>query len=164
MITQRLTGEEIFQAQFCWASMEDASYLKSVLDYPTLLPYFLDLRNHRTIEIGSGDNPINNHYPCREYVSAEGFYPKDGLSVLKKEGDESAAVVAFGVIDDCILKSFSRKREGLAHRYIEELVEEIKRVMSPFAIIIGLDAQKYMGIADVSMDTLGGVYIRKHQG
>ena len=45
------------------------------------------------------------------------------------------------------------------------MVIEIKRVMNPFSIIIGLDAEKYMSVADIkAMDRwtkMGGIYFQK---
>lgn len=100
-----------------------------------------------------------------KYEAAEGVYPKDGLSVLRKHADASAVVVSFGVLDGSILKSLWRnpRLASVADRYVAELIEEIHRGMSPFAIIVGNHAEKYLGMADVPHESvdLGGVYFKK---
>ncbi len=159
---KKLTNQEIFELQFCWGYIEDASYLNMALKIETLYPFFLDLKNYKVLEIGPGCNPINKYYSCKEYITAYGNYPNDGLSILKKQDDKSLVIVSFGVIDDCILSSHKNK---LTKQYIEELVIEIKRVMNPFSIIIGLDSEKYIGNADINLsnelNNLGGVYLEK---
>lgn len=170
MNTRNLTNEEIFEVQFCWKHMEDTSYLETALESSNLEPYLSALKDHPIIEIGPGNNPVNEHYPCKEYAAAYGRYPNDGLSILRKEEDSSAIVVSFGVMDYCVLKGkgFGLKNSDLSSRYIEELVGEIKRVINPFGIIIGLNAKEYMGVPDVlaftHWDKVGGVYFPKHQG
>ncbi len=142
--------------------MSDVSYLGIVHDYKKLAPYFAKLRNHPVVEIGPGDNPITNYFPCKDYIYAEGHYPRDGLSVLRKRSDKSAIVVSFGVIDDTVLlDTLTQAREQLTARYINELVQEIKRVMSPFSIIFGRSATKYMGEPDLDLIGKGGVYLQK---
>ncbi len=127
-------------------------------------PYFAQLRDHFVVEIGPGTNPITNHFQCKDYISAEASYPEDGLSVLRKMSDKSAIVVSFGVIDDTILLSERNAiTSQLTRRYIDELVREIRRVMNPFAIIFGANAQKYMGEPDLDIisPSSGGVYLQK---
>ncbi len=142
--------------------MPETSYLELVHDSKELAPYFAELNKHRVIEIGPGRNPITNHFRCGDYSYAESDWPRDGLSVLRKRGDRSAIVVSFGVIDDCVLlDTLTPAREQLTSRYIHELVQEITRVTNPFAIIFGLDAQKYMGEPDLNLVGRGGVYLQK---
>lgn len=168
MTEDKLTEEELFEVQFLWKRMSSVSYLEIVLEDNKLSHYFSDLKNHRVVEIGPGNNSITKHYKCKEYIVADGHYPNDGLSILKKEKDNSAVVISFGVIDDDILKDkLTRAREGLSTRYINELVKEIRRVMNPFGIIIGNNAEKYLGEPDVSAilscSKIGGVYLSHHK-
>jgi len=160
----KLTKNEISEVSLEWMHMSDTSYLESFFNSRYLIPYFEELKNHEVIEIGPGDNPINKHFPCKEYSEAHGYPPHDGLSVLREKKDASVVVVSFGVIDDCILMPKHRNSELLL-KYVEELVNEIKRVTNPFSIIVGNSAQKYMGNPDIptSSDWLksGGVYLRK---
>jgi len=158
----KLTNEDIFESQFYWMHIEDTSYLNTALTIERLHPFFSDLINYKVLEIGPGDNAINKYYNCKEYITAVANYPNDGLSILRKQDDKSLVVVSFGVIDDCILCSNKNK---LMKQYLEEMVIEIKRVMNPFSIIIGLDAEKYMSVADIkAMDRwtkMGGIYFQK---
>ncbi|MBI2137678.1 hypothetical protein HYU12_04120 [Candidatus Woesearchaeota archaeon] len=66
-------------------------------------PFFYQLQHHPVVEIGPGEHPITEFFPCKEYTSAENYYPGDGLSVLRKMPDKSAVVFSFGVIDDGVL-------------------------------------------------------------
>ena len=156
----KLMDEEIQAVQYCWLQI-DVPYLDVVLEDDNLQPYFSFLKDHRVVEIGPGKNPIIKHYDCKEYIAALGYYPHDGLSVLKKEDDASAVVVSFGVIDDSVLKNLPSQK-SLSSKYIEELVEEIWRVMNPFGIIFGRDAQKYMGEPNIPVidyyPIAGGIY------
>ncbi|MEK6886366.1 MAG: hypothetical protein AABW88_00890 [Nanoarchaeota archaeon] len=166
-MTNPLTENEILTAKRNWNHFSDVSYLSTAMECRELLPFFNDLRNHKVIEIGPGNNPVNKHFPCGEYSAAHGHHPQDELSVLRKEKDSSAVVVSFGVMDDNIL---SGERE-VNKNYIEELVGEIRRVMNPFSIIFGSEAEKYLGKANVPAmpDCLesspwpkyGGIYCRK---
>lgn len=164
-MAEPLTEDELFNVQFLWNRMPDVGYLEIVRDSEKLAPYFAKLKNHSVVEIGPGSNPITNYFPCKDYTFAEGHYPRDGLSVLRRMGDKSAIVVSFGVIDDYVLlDSLTSFRKQLCARYIDELVQEIKRVMNPFAIIFGRHATKYMGeIGEPSLGLVGygGVYLQK---
>ncbi len=144
--------------------MSHVSYLEPIHGMRRLAPYFAQLQNHAVVEIGPGLNPVTNYFQCKDYRSAEASYPDDGLSVLKKMGDKSAIVVSFGVIDDKILRREQNSiTKQLTSRYIEELVQEIQRVMHPFAVIFGADARKYMGepYMDIITPSSGGVYFPK---
>jgi len=168
MSMNKLTEEELFGVQFLWRHMSNISYLEDAMDFTMLQPYFSALKDYRVVEIGPGDNPVTKHYNCKEYVAAEGYYPNDGLSVLKKEGDASGVVVSFGVIDnDVLIDKSNGVRENLTVRYINELVGEIRRVINPFGIIIGGNVSKYMGEPDIpaiDSDTeLGGVYFSSNR-
>lgn len=153
--------ELIALASGIWADMSNVSYLETIKNSSRLRPYFLRLQDHKVIEIGPGNKPVNTLYSCKDYIGAPG-YPNDGLSVLRKVPTGSAVVVSFGVIDDSILGgNLPRQKGELAKRYIEELVQEINRVANPFSIVVGLDAEKYMGAPDISVAGRGGVYFLK---
>ncbi len=161
-MAEPLTEDELFNVQFLWNCMPGVGYLEIVHDSEKLAPYFAELKNHSVVEIGPGNNPITNYFPCKDYSYAEGHYPGDGLSVLRKMGDKSAIVVSFGMIDDCVLlDTSSPARAQLTTRYINELVQEIRRVMNPFAIIFGLSAKHYMGESDLDLVGWGGLYLQK---
>jgi len=153
-----LTKEEIDRVRLKWHHMSHISVLGHVLDLEFLHPYFEALRNHDVFEIGPGYNPVTSHYPCRTYQAADVKHDNDGLSVLRTKSDSSLVVVSFGVFDDDVLGG---RHDEMCERYGQALGREIKRVMSPFAIIIGRDARKYIGKADVRFVGLGGVYFRK---
>ena len=158
-ITQR---DLIALSSGIWRNMTDVSYFDVVKDMRRLRPFFLSLQDKRVVEIGPGNRPVNAHYRCNGYISAPG-YPNDGLTVLSREPARSAVVVSFGVLDDSILGG-NASRQGprdLAKQYIEELVLEIRRVANPFSIIIGLDAEKYVGAPDIEAAGAGGVYFNK---
>ena len=163
-MAEPLTQKQIFAVQFLWHQMSDTSYFETVVRMTRLVPYFAQLKHHPVVEIGPGKNPVTNHFPCKEYRSAEARYREDGLSVLKTMDDRSAIVVSFGVIDDDVLLSTRNAiTESLTTRYIDELVQEIQRVMNPFAIIFGQDAGKYMGTPAMPIisDESGGLYFPK---
>ena len=161
-----LTENEILGVSHYWRGMSYVSYMELALLCDSLQPFFSAMNNHSVIEIGPGINPITSHYDCMEYVAAEGHYPSDGVSVLRKEDDASVVVVSFGVIDDAVLMGTSNPNNAggvLTARYINELVKEIRRVANPFCMIVGNDALKYMGEPDISTFDFdhgcGGVYI-----
>jgi hypothetical protein len=163
-MAEPLTDEEIRNISYLWRSMSNVSYFETIHKSRRLAPYFAQLQHHPVLDIGPGENPVTNHFPCKEYRSAENYFPQDGLSVLKKMGDKSAIVVSFGVIDDSILLTTRNATlEQLTTRYIDELVQQIRRVMNPFAIIFGQKAQKYMGEPDmdITSPSSGGVYFQK---
>ncbi len=163
-MAEPLTEDEIFNVQFLWRQMSHVSYFETIRSMRRLVPYFDQLQNHDVVEIGPGLNPVTNYFQCKDYRSAEAHYPDDGLSVLKKMGDKSAIVVSFGVIDDAVLVSTSTSfRKQLCARYIDELVQEIKRVMNPFSIVLGRHATKYMGEPhmDITIPSFGGVYLQE---
>ncbi|MEK6886264.1 MAG: hypothetical protein AABW88_00345 [Nanoarchaeota archaeon] len=139
-----LTREEIQTAEREWYHFDYVPYSSVAMERKELLPFFNELKEHEVLEIGPGNNPINKHFPCKKYSAALGYYPHDGLSLLRKKPSASAVVVSFGVIDDSILG-----KKEINKRYIDELVKEIRRVMNPFSIIFGTDAEKYLGKPDV---------------
>ena len=166
MQNPRLVDDEICGIQPLWKDMSGISYFESYRGRKRFLPYFDLLSSHRVIEIGPGVHPVNEYYLCGEYIDAAPPYPNDGLSVLRRQPDASAVVVSFGVIDGTILaasfETMSPEKTRLLERYITELAEEIKRVMNPFAIVVGLDAERYLGKPHVYCSDgspHGGVYI-----
>lgn len=139
--------------------------------------YFNKLRNHRVIEIGPGGHPINLDWPCKEYIGVqphkcyvpeiggENYILEDGLSFLRKQPDSSAIVVSFGVLDEDVLRYcslFNSQATMLSEKYIKEIASEIKRVSSPYAIIVANAARDYLGepnlIKNPSFIIPGGVY------
>ena len=156
----KLREEDIKRLSF--RHYEEASYLKSALDCNNLHHYFDALKEHDVIELGPGNNPVKKHFACKSYATSHGYYPRDGLSILRKVENSSVVVVSFGVMDDTILLPFQGNKQ-LRLNYIHELVEEIIRVTNPFSIIFGLDAEKYMGAPKIpAIDCearYGGVYL-----
>jgi len=135
-----------------------------------MAPYWEQLCNHRVIEIGPGASPINRDWKCKEYIGVQPFpcnvkgigddyVLKDGLSFLREQEDSSAIIVSFGVLDESVLNPLSIGGE-LGERYINEFAGEIKRVSHPFAIVIGFDASKYLGIPNIFEvpARMGGIY------
>lgn len=138
-----------------------------------LKPYLEKLREYDVIEIGPGGDPINLHYQCKSYTGVqphecyvpeigwERYILEDGLSYLRKQANSSAVIISFGVMDVDVLKYgdiFGKNQNN--EKYMRELSEEIKRVSSPFAIVVAGDATKYMGKAEINptFDFFGGVY------
>lgn len=136
--------------------------------------YLNELRNHRVIEIGPGGNPVNLSFNCKEYmgvqphkcfvpnIGGENYIIEDGLTFLRKKPSSSAVIVSFAVIDEDVLgygNAWSLNDNQI--QYIKELADEIKRVSSPYAIVLGSDAEKYLGKAnliDIDFTRMGGVY------
>ena len=169
-IIAKLTDKEIWEVQFLWFPMSHTPQITHFVQRMERLdpftPFFSQLKNHPVVEIGPGEHPITEFFQCKEYTAAEGYYPNDGLSVLRKMPDKSAVVFSFGVIDDDVLGASSSytppKQKQICTRYINELVDEIRRVAYPFAFIHGADTQKYMGQPDVThYPKDGGVYLAK---
>ncbi|MBI2145297.1 hypothetical protein HYU18_03150 [Candidatus Woesearchaeota archaeon] len=160
MASQKLTDAEIGSVLSLIFPMSEASCLGLFLEERALQPWFKLLKSSRVIEIGPGLNPIASYFPCGEYVAAEAHTGIDGLTVLRRQPERSAVVVSFNVIDDFVLGAgYELYGEALNSRYACELAEEIKRVMNPFAIILGADATKYLGRPDIPALNFGGVYL-----
>jgi len=167
MERDRLTKGEILAASEHWLE-DDESYLDQMPLSDEIQAYFERLREHDVLEIGPGQNPVNERYACGSYESASGSYPDDGLSVLKEKADDSRVVVSFGVFcDDVLISDFRSESKDLAQRYAEELGEEVERVASPFAIIYGTDVAKYLGEPDIpvlpSSPEAGGVFVYEQE-
>ena len=163
----KLTETEIQQAQLGWRHyhmLSSLGFFLQIEGFEKRFPFFNELRNHNVIEIGPGKNPVNSHFQCGSYCAADGEYPNDGLSFLRRKKSESAVVVSFGVIDDVILM-LDHKDETIGLRYVNDLITEIKRVSKPFSLIAGADVQKYMGMPDVPIldncTEYGGIYYPK---
>jgi hypothetical protein len=159
---QKLSDEVIMYLQFDWLK-DKTSYLDAALRCDNLLPYFQRLKEYDVLEIGPGDNPLCKHFECKSYESAEGYYPYDGLSMLRKQ-DHSVVVVSFGVIDSDILQTECESRKkNLFEQYAVEMADEIRMVSSPFAMIFGNSAEKYFGAPDVvavdNFQIYGGIYL-----
>ena len=84
------------------------------------------------------------------------------VSFLRKQETNSAVIVSFGVMDELVLATgihHNKIPQGI--KYMQELSEEIKRVSSPFAIIVGHRCTTYLGNADIyniDWHGFGGVY------
>jgi len=163
-LQHRLTEDDILYLQHKWL-LSDTSYLNTALKCRSLHPFFKKLKDYEVLEIGSGDNPVTNHHPCKSYESASGYYPYDGLTVLKSKPDSSLVVVSFGVVESDVLVGSFETKESKSVRYARELAHEIKRVSAPFSIIFGNCVDTYVGKPDIfairDSPDFGGVYFNK---
>jgi len=172
----KMTGENLTDEQIAGLKSEFlnniSSFITGCIESPNLMPYFEKLVEYRVIDIGPGEEPINDYFKCKEFAGVQPFESfseeysgkyiiDDGLSHLRKQDDNSAVVVSFGVIDDCILNlGWGNK---LSDQYALELSENIARVSSPFAILIGSSVNKFFGKPDVEPrrglgERYGGLY------
>jgi hypothetical protein len=176
---EKLNPEEIENISNFWMpgniSFINSYIRRAKVDQRTMV--LLDeLTKHPVIEIGPGGNPLNTFLECKSYVGVqpfechvpnvgENYVIMDGLSYLRKQKDKSAIVVSFGVFDTDVLHFPDHKKMGIydkdkINQYISELIEEVKRVSFPFAIIISADAEHFFGEPEIKTPNTekGGIY------
>jgi len=172
-----LTTEQIRQLESSWMPGNIpymTNYVEGIRRKEKLKPFLDLLADHAVVEIGPGGHPLNNFYQCGSYtgvqphpcfvpnIGGEKYVLSDGLSYLRALSDNSAVVVSFGVLDEDVL-NYGFSNSHLSERYMQELAREIRRVAYPFAIVVGNNANKYMGVPDEvpAEITQGGVYVFK---
>lgn len=180
-----LTSEEIetLRGEESWMP-GNITFLNGYLDSRKdgeLKPFLEYVRDHHVIEIGPGGHPLNKFVKCGSYIGvqpfeyhvpgigAENYVIEDGLTYLRNLPDNSAVVVSFGVMDEDVLNytpTSEASRKGLPSRYMKELAQEIRRVSTPFAIVVGSSVSHYMGEPDYAKSDwagreggFGGVYM-----
>ena len=160
-IEDTVTPKEILYVLSHTNGMSDVSYFATATISEEIQQWMLMLKEHRVIKIGPGHNPVNRHYPCGQYIAAEASGGGDGLTVLRKEGDKSAVVVSFGVFDRAVIGGIVPPRNvaPLIDRYLHQLVEEVRRVSFPFAVLTGHDVPELFGAPTIQLPGRGGVYL-----